>query len=377
MTPDVKNIKTPCYIIDEGKLKSNLEILKGVQNRTGCKILLAQKAFSAFYFYPLIGKYLSGTACSGLFEARLGYECMGKENHVFSAAYREDEFDDILSYCGHIIFNSFSQLDRYRDRVLKARKKIGLRINPEYSTQQEHEIYDPCSPRSRLGITLKNFRSDDLNGVSGLHFHTLCEQNSDDLETTLEVVEEKFGQFLKGMEWINFGGGHHITRSGYDIARLERCIKKMQEKYALEVYLEPGEAIALNAGYLITKVLDITENDIMTVILDTSAACHMPDVLEMPYRPPLRNSGIQNEKKHTYRLGSQTCLAGDMIGEYSFDDPLKIGDTLIFEDMAIYSMVKNNTFNGMPLPDIAVLKENGEVNIIKKFGYDDFKERLS
>lgn len=377
MIPDVKNIKTPCYIIDEGKLKSNLEILKGVQDRTGCKILLAQKAFSAFYFYPLIGKYLSGTACSGLFEARLGHECMGKENHVFSAAYREDEFDEILSYCGHIIFNSFSQLDHYRGRVLKAGKKIGLRINPEHSTQQGHEIYDPCSPRSRLGITLKNFRSDDLNGVSGLHFHTLCEQNSDDLETTLEAVEEKFGQFLKSMEWINFGGGHHITRSGYDIACLERCIKKIQEKYALEVYLEPGEAIALNAGYLITKVLDITENDIPIAILDTSAACHMPDVLEMPYRPPLRNSGIPNEKKHTYRLGSQTCLAGDMIGEYSFDDPLEIGNTLIFEDMAIYSMVKNNTFNGMPLPDIAVLKENGEVNIIKKFGYEDFKERLS
>lgn len=377
MTPNVKNIKTPCYIIDEGKLKNNLEILKGVQDRTGCKILLAQKAFSAFYFYPLIRKYLSGTACSGLFEARLGHECMGKENHIFSAAYREDEIDEIVSFCDHIIFNSFSQLDRYRNKVLKAERKIGLRINPEHSTQQGHEIYDPCSPKSRLGITIKNFRSNDLNGVSGLHFHTLCEQNSDDLETTLEAVEEKFGRFLKNMEWLNFGGGHHITRNDYDIERLERCIKKMQEKYDLEVYLEPGEAIALNAGYLITKVIDITENDMMTAILDTSAACHMPDVLEMPYRPPLYNSGMAYEKNHTYRLGSQTCLAGDMIGEYSFDEPLKIGDTLIFEDMAIYSMVKNNTFNGMPLPDIAVLKENGEINIIKKFGYNDFKERLS
>lgn len=371
------NIETPCYVIDKAKLISNLEILKSVQDRTGCKILLAQKAFSAFSMYPLIGEYLSGTACSGLYEARLGYECMGKENHVFSAAYRMEEIDEIISCCGHIIFNSFSQLDLYREKVLKAGKKIGLRINPEHSTQEGHEIYDPCSPKSRLGITLKNFRSDDLDGVTGLHFHTLCEQNSDDLESTLDAVEEKFGEYLKKMEWINFGGGHHITRPDYDIPRLERCIKRMQEKYGLEVYLEPGEAVALNAGYLVTKVLDITENDIPAAILDTSAACHMPDVLEMPYRPPLFNSGMPNEKPFTYRLGSQTCLAGDMIGEYSFDKPLQIGDRLIFEDMAIYSMVKNNTFNGMPLPSIAVMDENDEIELIKKFGYEDFKERLS
>lgn len=373
---DFTNLKTPCYIIDEAKLIRNLEILHDVEERTGCKILLAQKAFSCYHLYPLIGKYLSGTACSGLYEAGLGYECMGKENHVFSAAYREEEIDEIISYCGHIIFNSFSQLERYRDRVLAAGKKIGLRINPECSTQEGHEIYDPCSPRSRLGITLKNFQPDKLDGVTGLHFHTLCEQNSDDLETTLNAVEEKFGEYLRKMEWINFGGGHHITRPDYDIPRLERCIKKMQEKYGLEVYLEPGEAAALNAGYLITKVLDLTENDMPIAILDTSAACHMPDVLEMPYRPPLRNSGMPGEKRYSYRLGSQTCLAGDVIGEYSFDKPLKIGDTLIFEDMAIYSMVKNNTFNGMPLPSVGVLRQNDTVDILKEFGYADFKIRL-
>ena len=374
---DIKNIETPCYIIDEKRLISNLEILKYVQNASGCKILLAQKAFSAFSLYPLIGKYISGTACSGLYEARLGYECMGKENHVFSAAYRAEEIDEIISYCGHIIFNSFSQLELYREKVLKAGKKIGLRINPELSTQKGHEIYDPCSPKSRLGIRIKSFQPNNLKGVSGLHFHTLCEQNSDALEATLNAVEEKFGQYIGDMEWLNFGGGHHITRSDYDIPRLIRCIKRIRQKYGVEVYLEPGEAVALNAGYLATKVLDITECDMPTAIIDSSAAWHMPDVLEMPYRPPLYGSGIPGEKSYTYRLGSQTCLAGDMIGEYSFDSPLSAGDILVFEDMAIYSMVKNNTFNGMPLSSIAVLRTDGGIEIIRQFGYEDFKGRLS
>ncbi|MBR3759801.1 MAG: carboxynorspermidine decarboxylase [Ruminococcus sp.] len=373
---ELKKLQTPCYVIDEEKLIQNLEILHGVEQRTGAKILLAQKAFSCYHVYPVIGKYLSGTACSGLFEARLGFEEMGKENHVFSAAYRENEIDEIISYCGHIIFNSFTQLDKYRDRVLKAGKKIGLRINPELSTQEGHEIYDPCSPKSRLGITNKNFRRDDLDGVSGLHFHTLCEQNSDDLERTLQAIEDKFGDILPKMEWINFGGGHHITREDYDITLLEKCIKRMQDKYGLEVYLEPGEAIALNAGFLVTEVLDLTENDMPIAILDTSAACHMPDVLEMPYRPPLIDSGELGEKPYSYRLGSQTCLAGDVIGEYSFDEPLNIGDKLVFSDMAIYSMVKNNTFNGMPLPDIVLRKSDGTFKTLNKFGYNDFKSRL-
>ncbi|SHM41865.1 carboxynorspermidine decarboxylase [Ruminococcus flavefaciens] len=373
---DYTKIPTPCYVVDEAALIRNMEILRGVSQRTGAKILLAQKAFSCYHVYPLMKGYLDGTACSGLFEAKLGYEEMGKENHVFSAAYRESEIDEIIYYCGHIIFNSFNQLDKYRDRVLAAGKKIGLRINPEFSTQEGHEIYDPCSPKSRLGITRKNFRTDDLDGVTGIHFHTLCEQNSDDLEATLDAVEEKFGDVLEKMEWINFGGGHHITRADYDIPRLERCIRRMQEKYGLEVFLEPGEAAALNAGWLVTEVLDITENDMPMAILDTSAACHMPDVLEMPYRPPLVGSGENGEKKYSYRLGSQTCLAGDSIGEYSFDEPLHIGDRLVFGDMAIYSMVKNNTFNGMPLPSILLLKKDGSFETLRSFGYADFKERL-
>ncbi len=373
----LKNAPTPSYVIDEKKIRENLSILKSVEEKSGAKILLAQKAFSAFSLYPMISEYVSGTACSGLYEARLGFENMGKENHVFSAAYREDEMDEIISYCGHIILNSKNQLYKYRDKILSAGKKIGLRINPECSTQEGHEIYDPCSPKSRLGITLKNFAEIDLTGVSGIHFHTLCEQNSDDLEKTLDAIEEKFGKYLYDMEWINFGGGHHITRDDYDIEKLLSCIKRIKEKYNLEVFIEPGEAFALNAGYLVTTVLDITENDMPIAILDTSAACHMPDVLEMPYRPPLYMSGENGEKKYSYRLGSQTCLAGDVIGEYSFDVPLNIGDKLIFMDMAIYSMVKNNTFNGMPLPDIAILRENGEYEIIKRFSYNDFKERLS
>ena len=372
----IGNVPTPCYIVDESALIRNLEILKGVRDRTGAKILLAQKAFSCYHVYPLIAEYLDGTACSGLFEARLGYEEMGKENHVFSAAYRDSEFDEIVSYCGHIIFNSFSQLDRYRERVLAAGKKIGLRVNPEFSTQEGHEIYDPCSPVSRLGITRKNFRDDDLAGVTGMHMHTLCEQNSDDLESTLNALIEKFGDVLKKMEWINLGGGHHITRADYDIPRLERCIKMLQDKFGLEVFLEPGEAVALNAGFLVTEVLDLTENDMPIAILDTSAACHMPDVLEMPYRPPLRNSGVQGEKPFSYRLGSQTCLAGDSIGVYSFDEPLHIGDRLVFEDMAIYSMVKNNTFNGMPLPSILLLEKDGNIRKLREFGYEDFRTRL-
>ena len=373
---DINSLPTPCYVVDEERIVRNLEILNNVEKRTGCKILLAQKAFSCYHIYPKIREYVSGTACSGLYEARLGYEEMGGENHVFSAAYRENEIDEMISYCGHIIFNSFSQLDKYRDRVLKAGRKIGLRVNPECSTQEGHEIYDPCSPKSRLGITNVNFDRNDLRGVSGLHFHTLCEQNSDALAETLDAVEKKFGDVLSSLEWINFGGGHHITRDDYDIPLLEKCIRRMQEKYGLEVFLEPGEAFALNAGYLVTEILDITHNDMPIAILDTSAACHMPDVLEMPYRPPLFGSGEAGSLEYTYRLGSQTCLAGDVIGEYSFDKPLEVGGRLVFGDMAIYSMVKNNTFNGMPLPSILLLKKDGTTETLRSFSYEDFKCRL-
>lgn len=372
-----EELPTPCYVVDEKLLENNLKILNGVMERTGAKIVLAQKAFSMFKLYPLLAKYLNGTTASGLYEARLGYEEMGKENHVFSPAYRDDEMDEIVLICDHIIFNSFSQLEKFKDKVLKAGKKVGLRINPECSTQDGHTIYDPCSPGSRLGVTVDQFRPELLEGVSGLHFHTLCQQNADDLETTLHAVEENFGKWLPQMEWINFGGGHHITREDYDIPLLEKCIKRMQDTYGLEVYLEPGEAVALNAGYLVTTVLDTIKNGIDIAILDTSATCHMPDVLEMPYRPPLFDSGEPGEKLYTYRLGGPTCLAGDIIGDYSFDQPLKSGDRLIFGDMAIYTMVKNTTFNGMPLPTIAVKKKDGDCEIIRQFGYEDFKMRLS
>ncbi|WP_338448643.1 carboxynorspermidine decarboxylase [Niallia oryzisoli] len=373
----IEELPTPCYVIDEVLLEKNLEILNGVMKRTECKILLAQKAFSMTTMYPLIGKYLSGTTASGLYEARLGYEEMGKENHIFSPAYREDEINEIISFCDHIVFNSFSQLEKYKEKVLHYGKKTGLRINPEYSTQGGRSLYDPCAPFSRFGVTKKHFRPELLEGVSGLHFHTLCQQNSDDLETTLDVVEEKFEPWLSQMEWINFGGGYHITREDYDIPRLEACIMRMQDKYGLEVYLEPGEAVALNAGYLVATVLDTVQNGMEIAILDTSATCHMPDVLEMPYRPPLLGSGEAGENPYLYRLGGQTCLSGDTIGDYSFDQPLKSGDRLVFGNMAVYTMVKNNTFNGMSLPSIAVKNKDGEYHIVHEFSYSDFRMRLA
>ena len=377
-----KRIETPCYVIDEAMLASNGEILKGVQERTGCKILLAQKAFSNFNTYGILSKYLAGTEASGLFEARLGAEEMPDgEVHVFCGAYKERDFDELLKYADHIVFNSVSQLEKFGKKAKDAGKSIGIRINPECSTQEGHEIYDPCAPGSRLGVTKEQWDKEMtpklLSLLDGIHFHTLCEQNSDDLEVTMKAVEDRFGKYLHKVKWLNIGGGHHITREDYDVDRLIRIVNNVREKYDVQVYIEPGEAIALNAGYLATEVLDIVDNDIKTLILDASAACHMPDVLEMPYRPPLRNSGEWGEKRFLYRLSSYTCLAGDIIGDYSFDSEVKVGDRLYFEDMAIYSMVKNNTFNGIGLPSIYVMKEDGQCELIKEFGYEDFKMRLS
>lgn len=374
---DFQNVKTPCFVVDEKRLTNNLEILKDVSERAGCKILLAQKAFSMFYAYPLISKYLAGTTASGLYEARLGKEKFGGETHVFSPAYREDEFEEILKYADDIVFNSPTQVKKYAQKAKDLGKSVGLRVNPECSTQEGHAIYDPCSPGSRLGTTLKNFDESILPFLDGLHFHTLCEQNSDDLETTAKAFEEKFGKYLKGMKWVNFGGGHHITRKDYDREKLISVVKHFREKYDVEVYLEPGEAVVLNAGFLVSTVLETMNNGMNIAILDTSAACHMPDVLEMPYRPPLMNSGEPNEKEFTYRLGGPTCLAGDVIGDYSFDKPLNEGDKVVFEDMALYTMVKTNTFNGMPLPSILYRKLDGETVTVKTFGYEDFASRLS
>lgn len=380
-----KDIHTPCYVVDMDALERNLKILSGVMSRTGCRILLAQKAFSCYAAYPLISQYLAGATASGLYEARLGHEYMpGKENHVYSPAFKESDIEEIFSICDHIVFNSFRQLRIFGQRAKNSGLAVGLRINPQVSTQPaEHAIYDPCAKGSRLGVTVEEFRAamakepELLGLLDGLHFHTLCEQDSDDLKTTLDAFEEQFSAFLPSMKWVNFGGGHHITREGYDMETLESCIRRMQENYGLIVYLEPGEAIALNAGYLHTEILEIQhhEGSMDIAITDTSAACHMPDVIEMPYRPPLKNSGEAGEKAYSYRLGGPTCLSGDVIGEYSFDSELKEGDILTFEDMAIYSMVKNNTFNGMPLPDI-YLKKGEEYTLHKSFSYEDFKSRL-
>ena len=375
---DISSLPTPSYIVDERLLIKNLEKLKSIIDRTGCRILLAQKGFSMFYFYPLIKKYLNGTTASSLYEARLGFEEMGNETHIFNPSYREDEIDEILSMVDHIVFNSFNQWSKYKNLVKSHERTIscGLRVNPEYSSV-ETEIYNPTGKFSRFGVTRVNFKEDELDGIDGLHFHALCEQNSDALEATLVAFEEKFGQYLHGMKWVNFGGGHHITRDDYDVEKLINCINHIKNKYNVEVYLEPGEAVALNTGFLVTEVLDTIYNEMNILLVDTSAACHMPDVIEMPYRPFIINSGLPNEKAYTYKLGGPTCLAGDIIGDYSFDQPIKIGDKLIFTDMAHYSMVKNNTFNGINLPSIAVYTEKDGVEVIKRFQYEDFKNRLS
>ena len=345
-------VKTPYFLVDEERLVKNLELLKEIQKETGCRILLAQKAFSGFFAYPLMRRYLAGTTASGLCEARLGKEEFGGETHVFSPAYREDEFEELLSYADHFVFNSPAQLRRYAGRAKQAGKSVGLRVNPECSTQEGHAIYDPCAPGSRLGTVKEQFDEELLPLLDGLHFHTLCEQNSDDLETTAQAFEEKFGRYLRQMKWVNFGGGHHITREDYDVERLKRVIRHFREQYGVEVYLEPGEAVVLNAGFLVSSVL------------------------EMPYRPPVLSSGMPGEKEHTYRLAGPTCLAGDVIGDYSFDHPLAEGEQVVFGDMALYTMVKTNTFNGMILPSIVWRNRDGEEILIKEFGYEDFKGRL-
>ncbi|MBE5829535.1 MAG: carboxynorspermidine decarboxylase [Butyrivibrio sp.] len=434
----IENISTPAYVINEKRLKENLEILKDVQERSGAKILLAQKAYSAYQTYPLVASYLSGTTASGIFEARLGYEEFKTEdgqrgeNHVYEPAYKDSDMNELCNICDHVVFNSISQLEHHRSvwekYVIEGKTKVGLRINPEISAEDAHEIYDPCSPGSRLGIRNENMPDTLPEGVSGLHFHNLCEQGFEPLEDTFLKVERDFFRFfpepriaedydgfiLKTMgidtsydsydeevaldnipaetdeldaefgvsgsnriSWINLGGGHHITREDYDREGLINLVRYIREKYGLTVYLEPGEAIALNAGYLVTSVMDVVETDrIPVLILDASASCHMPDVIEMPYRPPLKDSEEPGEMNYTYRLSSMTCLAGDVIGDYSFETEKNVGDKLYFEDMAIYSFVKNNTFNGMPLPDIDIMHEDGEVEVLKHFGYEDFKNRL-
>jgi carboxynorspermidine decarboxylase len=382
-------MKTPVFIVDEQRIRRNCGILASVKERTQCKILLALKGFAMWPLFPLIREHLDGVCASSPWEARLGREVFGKEVHAYAAAYSEADFAELLTLCDEIDFNSFAQWEKYRTIASKS-IRLGLRINPECSTQPaDHAIYDPCAPKSRLGIRRRDFEGRDLTGISGLHFHTLCEQNSDDLETTLKAVEEQFGDILPQMEWVNFGGGHHITRSDYDIDLLCGLINDFKKRHGVQVILEPGEAVALNAGVLVTTVLDVIDNDGPIAILDTSCTCHMPDVLEMPYRPvigkmdgddlfaPLDHpAGIAGEKPNSYRLAGLSCLAGDVIGDYSFDAPLSAGDRLVFGDMAHYSMVKTTFFNDIRHPDIAILRD-GRVEVVRRFGYEDYKRRLA
>lgn len=379
---DPTRVPSPCFVIDVASVENNLKILRDVQERSGAKVLAALKAFSCWRLGDLIGGYLSGTCASGLHEARLGREFFGGEVHTYSAAFKEEDLREILPITDHLVFNSFAQWQRFKPLVQAAQQqrpelKVGIRINPEHS-EGTVPIYDPCAPGSRMGVPISQFEPDQLEGISGLHFHTLCEQDLPPLERTLKAVEEKFGPYLEQMEWVNFGGGHHITRPDYQVDRLIEVVREFAERYQVQVYLEPGEAVAIHTGALVSEVLDLPWNGVSQAILDTSATCHMPDTLEMPYRPDVLGAGLPNEGAHTYRLGGMTCLAGDVIGDYSFEKPLEVGQRLIFDDMAHYTMVKTSTFNGIRLPSIALWdSRTDELEVIREFGYEDFKTRLS
>jgi len=375
---DLTTVPTPCYVVDEPGLIRNLEVLNSVQKRTGCKIIMALKGFAMFGVFPLIRQHLWGVTASSLHEARLGYEEFGREVHVYAPAYKETEFEELLAYSNHLVFNSFSQWNRFKPLLNKARHRIscGIRVNPEHS-EVKVALYDPCAPFSRLGVTRRNFQEEDLEGITGLHFHTLCELNADSLARTLKAFEDKFGEFIPRLKWINFGGVHHITRPDYDVDLLCQLIADFKKRHSVEVYLEPGEAVVLNAGVLVASVLDLLHNQKDVAILDASAAAHTPDVLEMPYRPEIEGAGKPGDYDHNYRLGGLTCLAGDVFGDYSFPQPLEIGSRLVFTDMAHYTMVKNNTFNGVSLPAIAIRDARGQIRIVRQFGYEDYRNRLS
>lgn len=381
-------VPSPCFVIDKAAVEDNLKILNRVQRESGAKVLAALKAFSCWRLAPLFRKYLSGSCASGLHEARLGREEFGGEVHCYSAAYKEADLIEILQVADHVLFNSFSQWSRFKSLALAAQQarpelQFGIRINPEHS-EGEVELYDPCAPCSRMGVPIAQFEqavADDpslLDGISGLHFHTLCQQDLPPLVRTLTAVEEKFGKYFSRIQWINFGGGHHISREDYQVDDLIAVIKSFMARHKLQVYLEPGEAVAIRSGVLVAEVLDITWNTMAQAILDTSATCHMPDVLEMPYRADVIGAGMLNEFAHNYRLGGMTCLAGDVIGDYSFAQPLQVGQRLMFDDMAHYTMVKTTTFNGINLPAIALWdSRTNELNMVREFDYVDFKHRLS
>jgi len=370
-----EELPSPCFVCEEELLKRNLELLKKIQKEAGVKILLALKGFALYSTFNLCKEYLQGCCASGLHEALLASKEFGREVHTYSPAFKEEEVDEIVSISNHIVFNSINQLKTFESKAI-GKTSIGLRVNPEFSSV-EVDLYNPCAAFSRLGITKKNFDSDAISNVEGLHFHALCEQNVDALEGALNNFEEKFGEFLPQIKWVNFGGGHHITRVDYDVNGLIYLLKEFKIRYPhLEVYLEPGEAVGWRTGYLVATVLDIVNNGMDIAILDTSAEAHMPDTLAMPYRPDIRNSAQVDVKKHNYRLAGNTCLAGDIIGDYSFDEPLKVGDKIIIEDMIHYTMVKTTTFNGIKLPSIAIMKEDGCYQIVKNFGYNEYKSRI-
>mgnify|MGYP003294062045 CR=1 FL=1 len=389
------SVPTPSYVLDEENLIKNLERIKYIQDRSGCKVLLAQKCFSTTAMYPLLAKYLHGTVASGLYEARLAHESFpGGENHVFEPAFHAKDMPEIARMCDHIIFNSWNQFNKHKESCRSL--SIGIRINPEYSTQcAEHAIYDPCAPGSRLGIRIEDMPDTLPPEIEGFHMHTLCEQYVEDLLQTFKAVEAKFGKYLPQLKWFNLGGGHYIAHDEYEVEKLISFLNYVRETYDLQVYLEPGEGIVLNAGYMVTEVMDKVHNGLDILILDTSAACHFPDVIEGPYLPPIYGgyevpggnalrmahpkalTALLEQHPNLYRLSSMTCLAGDVIGDYAFDAPYEIGDKLILQDMALYTIVKNNTFNGMPLPDIRVMRADGKIELLKSFDYEDFKNRLA
>jgi carboxynorspermidine decarboxylase len=372
---DWGSVKTPTYILDEDKIEKNLMIFDDVQKRTGCKMILALKAFSNFVTFPLFKQYLSGTAASSLYEARLAHDQFGGEAHIYSPAFKQEQFSDICTYASTIIFNSFSQWQFFKAQV-PASIRCGLRLNPEHC-EVDYPLYNPCAQYSRFGVTKREFKPDCIEGLSGFLIHSLCGNLHDALERTLMIFESNFGDYLHQMEWLDLGGGHVLTDERYDIDHLCRQIDRLQSKYKLQVIFEPGEAFVKDAGYLVCEVLDIVHNERDIAIVDTSATAHMPDVLEMPYRPDIMGAGLSNEKQYTYRIGGGTCLSGDIIGDYSFDQPLLVGDKLVFTDMAQYTMVKNTLFNGIQLPSIMYLRKNGDLEMVKSFGYETFKERLS
>ena len=378
---DTARLPTPCFVVDAALLERNLQRLHRVQEESGAKVLLALKGFAMYHYAPLIARYLSGVCASGLHEAKLGRDYFGGEVHTFSAAYPPADMAEVLALSDHVIFNSFSQWQRYREQALAAAKHkplhFGLRINPQQS-EGAVEIYDPSAPGSRLGIVRDAFRPELLDGISGLHFHNLCEQDVPPLQRTLAAVERQFGEFLPQMQWVNFGGGHHITREDYQVDELITLIRTFRQRWGVEVILEPGEAIAINTGVYVTEVLDVTKNGIDIAIIDGSCSAHLPDVLEMPYRPDVLGGAAPHDKAHTYRIGGLTCLAGDVIGDYSFDHPLTVGERLMFMDMSHYTMVKTNTFNGVKLPAIVAWdSRDNSLTTVRSFGYDDFKTRLS